>query len=1262
MFIEEKAKLHKRIVDLKNQLTLRKISFATPKYDYRMLRKSDLPFLRDIIAKLERWNVGPIRKDRLEVKDKSKAQEKATHRDLWYRLKKERPDVAKGRKPTYFTKQEMMRALSLSPSVKWSNLGTSGKSYNIRVRVRYSSHKIFKDIREWNSTIHNVEISNLVGVKFETRNSLIAFSRYLYDFLVYGWKDSFGMYSEMYDDWDDIEILSVEQYYQGKSVGIKDIKKVPLFRCSYNWGTDMGDLTGSDTGMCVYDFLTSEYKLSVEFIENFLQKDKSMGITLEELERIADYLNVSIYISDIVKNTVISKTSKRKADKARNTQAMVGIVHDDHYFSLNKWERTGFINSLREGCQGPTKSNKSDKSDKVKCKVEYLPLENLDDKYREIVNTEKMIYPISVDNGKVMSIKIKDKMLVASKSIEKIKNIDIEDKTFNGIIKTIQAEAESKFGWKKSNLNDEIKKLIDKDLINKTPLRASNSKEFKDCETENMVKKAIDIRRCYASVCLKYDFFIVDSYSYPIEVSDLDFEVEDFKIGFYYIESDNIFNFTNKFYHYQLVAKLLEGGYIKKSDIKYYLEGRNIDGNRKYLDYCVNRVYGLNTEDCIKKDLVNIMIGKLATRCENKISKTIISTKEYFTNFYENIHKNLGRECKVFRFELGDTDETEIQNLYFINHTQKTANISTNIITQRQIIDLGNLRVIELYEDIINKIGGIPYSINTDCVYYYISKDVSEEFIREKMNIPSPNLPIQIGAYRIESVNGIFDRINTKRIDYKFEPREKNIVKYPNEYLNYEDVLKYDRCHISGFAGSGKSFVIKKMKEDPRCSKYVFMCFTNTASNNIDGKTIHNTFKVNPITNISTLLTHYDPEKLEWDGIVIDEINQMPIHLFNHLIGLLMARPDIKLYTFGDIHQEMPVDLGTDEWEKSNFSEYSILNSVMFNELIYGNYVELTKQCRSDEKFANACIKYHNDMEARATNLILDEDQGFLTLSLCDILKDKGIVEMTDTFCKEYFNDLKSPISVGTDDISSIILNQNCAKINITKTNKTAILINYHLNMKMVKEAKSRGEKTIYLKSKLLNFHLYKGLPVISAETNKQENYVKNMLLTVISYDEKKVELQNRSQGLQSNSISLPIDNFKDNFTPAYAFTTFKAEGMTIDENYTIWEFNRMGWKKRYTAMTRATDSRNINIVNVILKKGEYNSLEGTWEYILAKKRRKGNGDTILVMLKSETSIKYKFVSSNIESEELANYKQILRFNNAGKLHMKFEFCELLCE
>jgi ATP-dependent exoDNAse (exonuclease V) alpha subunit len=61
--------------------------------------------------------------------------------------------------------------------------------------------------------------------------------------------------------------------------------------------------------------------------------------------------------------------------------------------------------------------------------------------------------------------------------------------------------------------------------------------------------------------------------------------------------------------------------------------------------------------------------------------------------------------------------------------------------------------------------------------------------------------------------------------------------------------------------------------------------------------------------------------------------------------------------------------------------------------------------------------------------------------------------------------------------------------------------------------------------------------------------------------------------------ITIQIDDFQKYFYPSYCITCHKSQGSTIDESYTIHEFNKMHHKLRYVALSRATKLENINII-----------------------------------------------------------------------------------
>ena len=58
----------------------------------------------------------------------------------------------------------------------------------------------------------------------------------------------------------------------------------------------------------------------------------------------------------------------------------------------------------------------------------------------------------------------------------------------------------------------------------------------------------------------------------------------------------------------------------------------------------------------------------------------------------------------------------------------------------------------------------------------------------------------------------------------------------------------------------------------------------------------------------------------------------------------------------------------------------------------------------------------------------------------------------------------------------------------------------------------------------------------------------------------------------------IPIPEFVKMFNVAYCITTHRAQGMSIDEPYTIYEFELFDERLRYVALSRATDKSLINI------------------------------------------------------------------------------------
>lgn len=98
-----------------------------------------------------------------------------------------------------------------------------------------------------------------------------------------------------------------------------------------------------------------------------------------------------------------------------------------------------------------------------------------------------------------------------------------------------------------------------------------------------------------------------------------------------------------------------------------------------------------------------------------------------------------------------------------------------------------------------------------------------------------------------------------------------------------------------------------------------------------------------------------------------------------------------------------------------------------------------------------------------------------------------------------------------------------------------------------------------------------KGMPVISRVNDKSNNILNNEIFKVVSFNKEVVTLND-------NRI-FEHAYFARFFNPAYCVTCHKAQGETIKEDYTIYEWNRFDTRLKYVALSRAKTTSQINII-----------------------------------------------------------------------------------
>ena len=76
----------------------------------------------------------------------------------------------------------------------------------------------------------------------------------------------------------------------------------------------------------------------------------------------------------------------------------------------------------------------------------------------------------------------------------------------------------------------------------------------------------------------------------------------------------------------------------------------------------------------------------------------------------------------------------------------------------------------------------------------------------------------------------------------------------------------------------------------------------------------------------------------------------------------------------------------------------------------------------------------------------------------------------------------------------------------------------------------------------------------------------------------------------------ISLKELQSKFLVAWALTTHKAQGQTIKETFKIYDWDKMNTELRYTAMSRATNKKNIFIEPTISFIGDDVGDNTDWE------------------------------------------------------------------
>jgi ATP-dependent exoDNAse (exonuclease V) alpha subunit len=250
--------------------------------------------------------------------------------------------------------------------------------------------------------------------------------------------------------------------------------------------------------------------------------------------------------------------------------------------------------------------------------------------------------------------------------------------------------------------------------------------------------------------------------------------------------------------------------------------------------------------------------------------------------------------------------------------------------------------------------------------------------------------------------------------------------------------------------------------------------------------------------------------------IFIDEVSMMSEMFYKFFIVLKRMMPEIKFIIAGDFAQLLPVK---DRIEDCNYKD-----SMALHELCDGNRLQLTKCRRSD---------------ATLFNMLLHEN----------------------------INNIKRK------DFKSQMTNRHIAFTNKKRMEINKLMMDQTIKNKKVKALELPG---LEYDPNSQDVKLCPGMPVIARKNTKLLHIYNNETFTIKTIRIKENEITVEDEGREH---TVPINEFTKIFNIAYCITVHKSQGQTIDEPYSIHEFNQYDERLKYVALSRATD---INLINII--------------------------------------------------------------------------------
>jgi hypothetical protein len=949
----------------------------------------------------------------------------------------------------------------------------------------------------------------------------------------------------------ELEVVSVKQQQTLTPIKRKptDRRKVQMMK-AMALNLDGGEIQTWDTGTdrCVFDFIIWRYgdlkgckKLcNYEAIDEIIRKADpqahplSEGVDVFQCQAICDAFGMRLYALDEEDN-IIHTHAPTIINK--NLPPLIFRVKNGHFYAItNKSNVIASIAKAKKRVSEMTHFKTKAEEEIEQKEKDALTFEILEtgedetriqqmvrimkEKHLEVFNGRQTHKNIHYADGQLVSFILdgvkyawdEDETVSNAMKIAELNDTIYAGETTHTILMGLMDSLE--YSEKKSICNPHTyKSLIADGVKYRTHIGHDGSWKTEDLKALVESGQAIcaDIAKCYTSVMEKpMSPWIKLGFNDKWEAFD-----GEVKTGLYFVKTDDMTLFhSDNIYSNTIIEKATTEG-IAFEIVAQLLPSEILP--TEYFHPLLEQIH----EKChgdkdLKKSLTNIITGYLGKHQSHK----------YFTKIdtdCDTVWSDFAKE----QFHENPTFLHRCDDYYVYGFKQDFENAETSLPMYIQILDQSNIRLF----DMIKASGGECLYRKTDCA---IIRGGSLTYGTQNGAYRRSDVPEKL-AWAKTAEDRAVDASIVEIDGWEYHAE----VKSSNDGEKVFQILREKKgCCLTGRAGTGKTYlalnVIKQFEETFSDARVIKISFTNKASLNFGGTTIHKFLKMDGRGrfNLSWLKCLKNKNVL----IVCDEISMNPAEIWRRLAELKKALHNARWRLMGDHRQCPPV-----EENPINYFDASVVKYLCNNQR-----VELMVRQRYDEALWN----FAEDVYER---LLTD-------MSLVKTMKeqDMAILSKTTNIC--YFNRTRKDLNEK--------INQYVAKSIVDKI-----------------DSPFESEEEEYQQSAIL----YVGLPIIAHRNFSKTVEGERVMMCANSESFVVTRLDDElltAVSVRPDEEGNPCDHefvlktaeFHKFFCLNYCSTTHKQQGATIDNDIVIFDYSAMSRELRYTALTRAKRLNQITI------------------------------------------------------------------------------------